>query len=138
MQEDKPALTDALDTWEASVEVTAAMVPVIAFKPDRMREALLDGFVTATELADHLVTRGVPFRDAHHVVGNIVGDCLAKKRRLDELSLEDLRGFHADFGDDALEWVDLENAVERRDIPGGPAKKQVLAALKAAKEELGA
>ena len=136
MQEDKPALTDAIDTWSSSVAITAAMVPAIAFKPDRMRRALVDGFVTATELADLLVTKGVPFRDAHHVVGRIVGDCASSGRRLEDLSLAEYQAHHPAFGEETFAWIDPERAIERRQVPGGPARAFVLEALRVAKEEL--
>jgi argininosuccinate lyase len=136
MQEDKPALVDCIDTWDASVHVVAKMVPAIDFKKDKMRQALSDGYVTATELADHLVSKGVPFRECHHVVGRIVGDCIAKKLKLDDLSVDDYREYHPDFGDDVLSWVDPEVAVERRNVPGGPARSQVQQAINTAKEEL--
>ena len=133
MQEDKPALVDCIDTWDSSVHVMAKMIPVIDFKAQRMRAALDDGFVTATELADHLVQQGVPFRECHHVVGRIVASCIENKRRLDQLSVDEYKSFHPSFADDVLNWVDPEVAVERRNIPGGPAKPQVLAAIAQAK-----
>ena len=136
MQEDKPALVDCIDTWDSSVHVMAKMIPVIDFKAERMRSALDDGFVTATELADHLVQQGVPFRECHHVVGKIVASCIENKRRLDQLSVDEYRSFHPSFADDVLNWVDPEVAVERRNIPGGPAKSQVLNAIGQAKLEL--
>jgi len=136
LQEDKPPLYHSLSTWSASLEVTARMIGVVEFRTERLREALRQGFVTATELADHLVTRGVPFRDAHGVVGRIVGRCVAERKVLEDLSLEDLRGFHPDFGDDALEWIDVERAVERRDLPGAPARARVQAEIARAKKEL--
>jgi argininosuccinate lyase len=126
MQEDKPPLYDSLDTWCASLEVTSRMIPAITFKPDRMRLALQEGFVTATELADHLAQHGVPFREAHAVAGKIVARCIAEKKTLEDLSLEDLRRHDPRFGDDALDWIDVERAIERRDIPGAPAKHRVL------------
>lgn len=136
MQEDKPALVDALDTWSSSLAITAAMIPAITFKVEAMRRALADGYVTATELADYLVTKGVPFRDAHHVVGRIVGACVASRRRLEALSLEELQGHHPAFEADAFQWIDPEQAVERRQVPGGPARAFVEQALRAAREEL--
>ena len=136
MQEDKPALVDCIDTWDSSVHVMAKMIPVIDFKAKRMRAALDDGFVTATELADHLVQQGVPFRECHHVVGKIVASCIEQNRRLDQLSVEDYRSFHDAFADDVLTWVDPEVAIERRNIPGGPAKAQVLSAINQAKLDL--
>ena len=136
MQEDKPALVDCIDTWDSSIHVMAKMIPVIDFKAERMRAALDDGFVTATELADHLVQQGVPFRECHHVVGKIVASCIENHQRLDQLSVEDYRKFHPAFADDVLTWVDPEVAVERRNIPGGPAKAQVLNAIENAKLDL--
>lgn len=136
LQEDKPPLYSSLNTWSDSLAVTARMVPAIEFNTERLKAALREGYVTATELADHLVTHGVPFREAHGVVGRIVGHCVAEKKVLEDLSLEDLRGFHPDFGDDALEWIDVERAVERRDLPGAPARQRVLDAIAAAEAEL--
>ena len=136
LQEDKPPLYDALKTWFEALQVTARMTPEIKFRPQRMREALRDGFVLATELADHLVTRGVPFREAHEVVGRIVSHCVSEKCHLEDLSLEDFRGFDARFGDDLKGWLDVEAAVERRDVPGGPARRQVIEVLNAVEDEL--
>lgn len=136
MQEDKPALVDALDTWSSSVAITAAMIPAITFKTENMRRALSEGFVTATELADYLVTKGVPFRDAHHVVGRIVGLCVSSNRRLEDLRLEELKAQHAAFEADTFSWIDPEQAVERRQVPGGPARAFVREALRVAREEL--
>jgi argininosuccinate lyase len=136
MQEDKPVLTDSLETWLACAGVFAKMVPAIHFDREEMREALQDGFVTATELADHLARRGVPFREAHAVVGKIVASLAAVGRRLDHLSLDELRKFHGAFGDDALEWIDPVRAIERRDVPGGPARRRVIQAIGEAEAEL--
>lgn len=136
LQEDKPALIDSLDTWEACLDVLARMVPAIRFDVGRMRRALDDGFVTATELADHLVSNGVPFREAHAVVGRIVLECIRSHRRLADLSVEDYRGFHAAFGADVIDWVDPERAVERRKSAGAPAETQVRGALARARAEL--
>ena len=136
LQEDKPPLYDSLDTWDAALLVTARMMPEITFHPEAMAAALRDGFVTATELADYLTTKDVPFREAHEVVGRIVAHCVEKNLRLDDLSLEQLRIFSDRFGEDALEWLDVEKAIERRDLPGGPARRQVSLALQAAEETL--
>ena len=138
MQEDKPPLYDALKTWSACLEVMARMVPAITFRTERLRAALREGFATATELADHLVTRGVPFREAHHVVGRIVGHCVAAGKVLEELSVEEYRGFSPAFGDDVLAWIDVERALERRDLPGAPARRRVEEALARAEAELAA
>jgi argininosuccinate lyase len=136
MQEDKPPLYDALDTWTRSLAVFARMIPAITWKKDRLRAALSAGFLTATELADHLAMRGVPFREAHGVVGKIVAHCISAEKTLEQLDLAALRSFHPSFGDDALEWIDVERAVERRDLPGGPARRRVLEAIAAAERDL--
>lgn len=136
LQDDKPPLYDALDTWQAALDITARMMPEVKFQKDKLRAALREGFVTATELADHLVIEGVPFREAHEVVGKVVGHCVKEGLLLDDLSLEDLRKLDPRFGDDALEWLDVETAVERRDVPGGPARARVEAAIAQAESEL--
>lgn len=136
LQEDKPPFFDALITWRDSLRVTARMIHTSTFEPVAMKAALRDGFVTATELADHLVTQGVPFREAHEVVGKIVAHCLDRGLRLDELDLSALRSFHPAFADDAASWLDPVAAVDRRDLVGGPARNQVEAQLRLARERL--
>jgi argininosuccinate lyase len=136
MQEDKPPLYDSLSTWRASVEVMARMIPEVTFDRERLSAALVEGFVTATELADYLVTRGVPFREAHAVVGRLVGECAREDRRLDEIGAEALGRFHPALGEAALGWLDPEQAVERRDVVGGPARGRVMAEIDRARAEL--
>ena len=136
LQEDKPPLYDSLNTWANALLVTARMMPEIKFHPNNMAAALRDGFVTATELADYLTTKDVPFREAHEIVGKIVADCVEKNLRLDDLSVEQLMKFSEKFDADALEWLDIEKAIERRDLPGGPARRQVSLALESAEEAL--
>jgi argininosuccinate lyase len=136
LQEDKPPLYSSLDTWIGCLDITARMISKLRFDRVRMREALAAGFSTATELADHLAKNGVPFREAHEVVGRIVRACVDRGRRLEDLDLAELRTHHAAFADDALEWLDPERAVERRDLAGGPARRRVLEAILAAEEEL--
>lgn len=138
LQEDKPPLYDALSTWRASVEITARMIPAIRFDGERLRSALSEGFVTATELADYLVTRGVPFREAHGVVGRIVAACIEEGRRLEELGPAELSQHHPLLGSETLPWLDPGSAVERRDLPGGPAKARVRAEIDRARRELDA
>lgn len=136
LQEDKPPLYSCMKTWIASVAITARMMPAVRFQAETMRSALEAGYVTATELADYLVTKAVPFREAHSVVGKIVGQCVARGVQLRELSLSDLRDFHGSFEEDALEWLDPEVAVERRDLPGGPARVRVQDAIVQARAEI--
>lgn len=138
LQEDKPPLYDSLNTWHDSVQITALMIPAVRFKPERLRAALKEGFVTATELADYLVTKAVPFREAHEVVGKLVAHCVAESTHLEDLPLSTLKSFHPAFEADAADWLDPVQAVERRDLTGGPARAQVQAQLAAARAELSA
>jgi argininosuccinate lyase len=125
LQEDREQLFDAVLTTTASASITAGCVATLTVQRDRFEEELRGDFLLATELADHLVTRGVAFREAHHVAGRIVGDCEARETDLSGLTLAGLRGFHPAFGDDALEWLDPRRAAERRTSLGGTAPAEI-------------
>ena len=129
MQEDKPPVFDAFDTVDDSLAVLTGALATARFDADRMRAALAHGFVDATEVADWLVTRGVAFRDAHHVVGHLVGKCVDEGRTLADLSLDELCAEHDAFDEDVYRAMDPEVAVERRDVVGGPARGRVAAAV---------
>ncbi len=131
LQEDKPPLFDAFDTVEAVLDMLAGMLATVRFRPDRMRAALREGFLDATEMADWLAARGVPFREAHHVVGRLVAEAARRGVGLADLPLEMLRAEHAAFDASVREALDMERAVERRDLPGGPARRRVRAAIDA-------
>ena len=128
-QEDKEPLFDTVDTVRASLRLFTDMVPAIVAKPDNMRDAAARGFSTATDLADYLVRKGTPFRDAHEVVGKSVRYCIDQGRRLDELSLEELREFSAVIEADVFEVLTLEGSVASRNHIGGTAPEQVRAAV---------
>jgi hypothetical protein len=106
------------------------------FDADRMRAALKEGFVDATELADYLAAKGLPFRDAHHVVGRLVKRAYDERKTLSELTLEQLREAHAAFDADVYAALDPETAIERRQVPGSPARAMVQAQLKDLRERL--
>ncbi|MFM2416027.1 MAG: hypothetical protein RL385_750 [Pseudomonadota bacterium] len=125
LQEDKPPVFDAFDTVDASLEILAAALATTAFRPDAMYRALREGFLDATEIADYLVTKGVPFREAHHVSGRLVARAVRGQKVLAELSLEEFRAEHAAIDDDIFAALDPETIVERRNVLGGPAKAQV-------------
>lgn len=125
LQEDKAIVFDSADTIQASLEVLAAMVPRLRVNAERMRAAALAGFTLATELADYLATKGVPFREAHAVVGAVVRQSLASGRPLDQLTVAELRRFSPKFGADVRRWLTLEAAVGRRRAPGGTAPRNV-------------
>jgi len=136
MQEDKEPVFDAFDTVNDSLEVLAGCLASARFHETRMREALRDGFADATELADYLAAKGVPFRDAHHVVGALVARAIREQKVLSELPLSALQEAHEAFEEDVYAALDFERAVERRDIVGGPARAQVLAQTERLEGEL--
>jgi argininosuccinate lyase len=125
LQEDKPPVFDAFDTVDASLEILAAALAATAFRPDAMYRALREGFLDATEIADYLVTKGVPFREAHHVSGRLVARAVRSQKVLAELSIEEFQAEHAAIGSDIFAALDPETIVERRNVLGGPAKAQV-------------
>ncbi len=124
-QEDKEPLFDTLDTLQGSLRAFADMVPNLEVNAPAMREAARQGFATATDLADYLVKRGLPFRDAHEAVGKAVAHALDKGYDLSDLSLEELQSFDPRIEEDVFEVLTLEGSVNARDITGGTAPAQV-------------
>jgi len=131
LQEDKIPLFDTVDTVKASVKIMAEMVERMKVKQERMMEAVRDGFMNATDLADYLVGRGVPFRAAHAISGRVVQHCLAQGRRIEELSLVELKRFSSKIERDVYHYLSAEAVVGRRRAPGGTAKSNVVRRLKA-------
>ena len=132
-KEDKEPLFDTIDTVIGSLRVYADMMGVMTVKADNMRNAALRGYATATDLADYLVRKGMPFRDAHEVVGLSVAYGIKHELDLSEMSLETLQGFSAQIGGDVFDVLTLEGSVAARDHLGGTAPNQVRAAIKAAR-----
>lgn len=137
MQEDKRPAFNAFDTVDDCLEVLAGSLAGASFDAERMRAALADGFVEATELADYLVTRGVPFRQAHHAVGGLVRRAAENGKRLADLTVEELKAAHPVFDEEAFRALDLDAAVERRSVTGGPARPLVASEIEALKTRLG-
>jgi len=135
-QEDKEPLFDAVDNVKGSLKVFADMVPAITCNPSAMREAALKGFATATDLADYLVRKGTPFRDAHEVVGKSVAYCVDKGCDLADLQLAELRRFSDSIDEDVFDHLTLEGSVAARDHVGGTAPAQVRAAIQRARARL--
>jgi argininosuccinate lyase len=131
LQEDKAPLFDSVDTVRATLAILSALVPRLRVRADRMRAAAGAGYTLATELADYLATKGVPFRDAHGVVGAIVQAALAAGRQLEDFSLAELRRFSPAFGRDVRRWLSHEAAVKRRRAVGGTAPANVRRRLQA-------
>ncbi len=136
-QEDKEALFDSIDTVIASLEIMHGMIQNLEPDRERMRATALEGYSTATDLADYLVTRDVPFRDAHAVVGNIVRHCIDKECTLDALSLDDMRHFHPMLDEGALRVIKPEGSVASRDHTGATAPRQVKLAVQEGRKRLG-
>ncbi|MEJ7597025.1 MAG: argininosuccinate lyase, partial [Kofleriaceae bacterium] len=114
---------------DACLAVARGMVASLTFDVARLRAAIDAGHLVATELADYLVTRGVPFREAHDVAGHLVRVATERGVELSKLSLAELRAAHPGFDADVADWLDPQRAVDRRDLPGGPARTRVLAEL---------
>ncbi|VAW83152.1 Argininosuccinate lyase [hydrothermal vent metagenome] len=128
-QEDKEPLFDAADTVRMSVSIFADMVPAIIANKESMRNAALQGFSTATDLADYLVRKGIAFRDAHEIVGKAVRYGVEQNKDLSEMSLAELQKFSACIDQDVITVLSLEGSVAARDHIGGTAPAQVRAAI---------
>jgi argininosuccinate lyase len=124
-QEDKEPLFDLIDTLRDCLKAYADMVPAIRAKRDNMYQAAKKGYATATDLADYLVKKGLPFRDAHEVVGKSVAYGIQQKKDLSELSLDELRDFSGMINEDVFAVLSLEGSVSARDHIGGTAPNQV-------------
>lgn len=133
MQEDKEALFDAIDTVKQCLRVFAPMLATARFKPERMAGAAAGGFTNATDLADYLAARGMPFRQAHEVVGRAVLEAIGLGKSLDEISLERYQEFSSLIAEDIYNYIKVENCLARRRLPGGTAPEAVAAALKEAR-----
>jgi argininosuccinate lyase len=130
MQEDKEALFDVIDTVKACLRVVAPMMATLTLRPERMRSAAAEGFGTATDMADYLAAKGLPFRQAHEVVGRIVRHCLDRRQTLEDLDLDELRTFSPLFDSDIYEAIALDASVDRRQVRGGPARPLVSERIK--------
>jgi len=131
-QEDKEPLFDAVDTVKDCLRAFADMIPAIQAKKDSMYEAAKRGFSTATDLADYLVVKGMPFRDAHEVVGKSVAYGIAENKDLSDMSLSELQQFSDTIDADVFDVLTLEGSVAARNHLGGTAPHQVrMAAQKA-------
>jgi argininosuccinate lyase len=116
---------DTVDTVKGTLMILEAMLPRLVFREDRLREAALGGFTLATDVADYLVEKGLPFRQAHEVVGAVVRWCIAEKKGLEDLSLEQWQTFSSVIERGLLPRLTLESAVDRRRSYGGTARVNV-------------
>ncbi len=126
MQEDKEAIFDAVDTVKKCLVIMKGMLDTMTVNAETMRKAAAEGFINATDLADYLVTKGIPFRSAYKAAGRIVALCIDKSFTLETLPLELYRSVCGDIGEDVYEAVNIDNCLKRRKSLGGPEKGRVL------------
>jgi argininosuccinate lyase len=129
LQEDKEPLFDSADTVKVCLKIFTGMMKSAKFKSLSVEELSASGFLTATDMADYLVLKGVPFREAHEITGKTVAYCLDSGKTLDNLSLKELRKISRRFEEDVSEHIALKNSVDRKNVHGGTAKKQVKAQI---------
>lgn len=125
MQEDKEAAFDALDTVNNCLAMFTEMFTTIKFKADNMKKSAALGFTNATDAADYLTKKGIPFRTAHEIIGKLVYTCLNAGKSIEEVSLDELQKISSAFENDIYEAISLEACVNGRNIPGGPSPKAV-------------
>ena len=136
LQEDKELIFDSVDNIRIVLHIATEFLKNISFNKTKMYEAANSGFMNATDIADYLTRKGVPFRIAHEVVGNIVAYCIERNRQFKDLSLSEWNTFHKLFGDDIIEKIKIESCVEARNVYGGTAPRQILSAIdRASKKE---
>ena len=129
MQEDKNALFDSIDTVKACLMVMSPMLKTAVFKTENMYRGAERGFTNATDLADYLVKKGVPFRDAHAIVGQVVLECIRQGISLAEVKMERYRELSAYIEPDVYDFIDIKACTERRSLPGGAASSAVRRAI---------
>lgn len=136
LQEDKEALFDAVETVKKCLAVFKPLVATMQVKEERMARAAREGFTNATDLADYLTGKGIPFREAHRIAGEIVCFCLQEKKTLEELTLEEYRKFSPLVAEDVYSFIAVERCVEARKSPGGPSPQEVRAVIERVREKI--
>lgn len=136
MQEDKELVFDAIDTVNLSLSTIEPLIKTMTVLKENMKAAAEKGFINATDCADYLVEKGLPFRDAYKVVGNIVKYCIENNTTLEKLDLSVYKQFNPVFEQDVYQAIDLINCVNKRNVIGGPAKEQVEKQIELSEKEL--
>ena len=136
MQEDKEAVFDAVDTVKMCLQVFTGMIATLKANPENMKRAAQKGFINATDLADYLVKKGMPFRSAYKISGSLVAECIRNNTVLEELPLERYKELSDLFDNDLYEAIDLKTCVEKRISEGGTSVASVLAQIKYVRETL--
>jgi argininosuccinate lyase len=133
MQEDKEAIFDAVDTVKMCLPVFTKMLASIKVRRENMYKAAQGGFTNATDIADYLVKKGIPFRSAHEIIGKMVLYCIENNKSIDNLSIDEFKSFSDKIQEDVYKEISLEKCVSGRNIPGGPAKESVVSSINAGK-----
>ena len=136
MQEDKESIFDAVDTVKMCLKVFSPMVATMKVCTENMKKAAGEGFINATDLADYLVKKGMPFRSAYKISGKIVAKCISENKTLETLTLEEYKEFDKLFENDIFEAIDLLNCVKRRTSEGGTAVSSVESQIKYVRQEI--
>ncbi|HEX2946309.1 MAG TPA: argininosuccinate lyase [Clostridia bacterium] len=129
MQEDKEAIFDSVDTVKMCLPVFTKMLSTMKIRKENMYKAAQGGFTNATDMADYLVKKGIPFRSAHEIIGKMVLYCINNNKAIEELSMPEFKEFSDKIGDDVYSEISLEKCVSGRNIPGGPAVESVKASI---------
>jgi len=136
MQEDKEAIFDAVDTVKLCVSTFTPMIATMRLLPENMRAAAARGFINATDCADYLVKKGLPFRDAYKITGKLVAYCIEKGKTLETLEIGEYKKFDDLFDNGVFDAISLENCVNGRSVEGGPAIEPVERQIDSLKEFL--
>ena len=136
MQEDKELAFDAFDTAKGCIALFTGMIDTMKFNKDVMRKSANNGFTNATDAADYLVKKGVPFRDAHGIVGRIVLYCIDKGIALDDMTLDEFKAISPVFEEDVYEAISMKTCVEKRTTIGAPGQEAMKKVIAIYKEQL--
>lgn len=129
MQEDKESVFDTVDTWKKCLLIFERMLATATFKEANMRRAAAGGFTNATDFADYLVTKGIPFRDAHAIVGEAVAYCIMNEKALDDCSMDEFKAFSALIDEDIYDKISIDTCIHKRQTIGAPSPQQVQFAI---------
>lgn len=131
MQEDKPVIFDSVDTIKLCLPVFTSMLAAMSFSKENMYASAGDGFTNATDLADYLVLKGIPFRSAHEITGRVVAYCIGASKTLEDLKIDQYKKYSSLIEDDIYDFISLEACVNKRKVAGGPAPESVMAHINA-------
>ena len=137
MQEDKEGIFDSIDNIKLSIEIFYAMLDTLSVNEDKILNSIKSGFLNATDVADYLARRNIPFRQAHKITGEIVSYCESRNIAIDDMSIEDFKNFSEVFEEDILSEITIENCINKRDSLGGTSIKNVEIQLENARKYLG-